>query len=89
MTSLPWSDSVDHNASLICKGVLVTLFEMKGKMKMPKIIKNPTNSNVKKGHRVRIYKPDGDRFEKEYQDINQMKRFRKYYKDKGFRTRAI
>ena len=56
---------------------------------MPKIIKTPTNPNVKKGHRVRIYKPDGARFEKEYQDMNQMKRFRKYYKDKGFRTRAI
>ena len=55
---------------------------------MPKIIRTPSNPNVKKGFRFRVYRPEGN-FDKEYKSMNQMKRFRRYYKGLGFKTRAV
>lgn len=55
---------------------------------MPKVIKTPNNPYIKKGYRFRVYRPEGN-FDREYKSMNQMKRFKKYYKSLGFRTRAI
>ena len=62
---------------------------------MPKIIKPNYSQSPMRGvtgqpiYKMRIYKRPGDFMEKEYRGINQMERWRQYYKDQGFRTRRI
>ena len=53
---------------------------------MPKIIKTP---KIKTVYPMGILRPDGTRFKRKYQTVEQRKRFQKFYKDKGFKTRAI
>jgi len=54
---------------------------------MPRIIK--TKPRIKTVFPMGIVRPDGSKFKRQYKSMNMMKKMRKYYKGKGFKTRAI
>lgn len=51
--------------------------------------KTPYTGTKKPACKMRVYRRPGNFMDKEYRDINQMERWRQYYKEQGFRTRRI
>ena len=61
---------------------------------MPIIRKTPYSDRAGQGvrspkYKMRVYTTGGNFMEKEYQNIDKMEQFRRYYKEKGYRTRRI
>ena len=61
---------------------------------MPKILKTPGYGKTpytgtrRPAVKMRVFKPNGS-FDRMYQNFDQMEKWRRYYKDQGFRTRRI